>query len=117
MKKGFGKSPNAVFIALTVVSALLVTANSYAEDITVSKTIPNHLSTSPNETFFVVEDFVRSGKTGQKFVLKHGQCKGQDCKWGGHRTELFLYGQALIIGISPIFKLRCDIKGNYSSFH
>ena len=117
MKKGFGKSPNAVFIALTVVSALLVTANSYAEDITVSKTIPNHLSTSPNETFSVVEDFVQSGKTGQKFVLKHGQCKGQDCKWRGHRTELFLYGQALIIGISPIFKLRCDIKGNYSSFH
>ena len=38
MKKGFGKSPNAVFIALTVVSGLLVTANSYAEDITVSKT-------------------------------------------------------------------------------
>ena len=42
MKKGFGKSPNAVFIALTVVSGLLVAANSYAEDITVSKTIPNH---------------------------------------------------------------------------
>ena len=87
MKKGFGKSPKAVFIALTVVLELLVTANSYAEDITVSKTKPNHLSASPKETFFVVEDFVRSGKTGQKFILKHGQCKGQNCKWGAYRTE------------------------------
>ena len=86
MKKGFGKSPKAVFIALTVVSGLLVTANSYAEDITVSKTTPNHLSASPKNTFFVVEDFVRSGNTGQ-IILKHGQCKGQDCKWGAHRTE------------------------------
>ena len=75
MKKGFGKSPNAVFIALTVVSALLVTANSYAEEITVSKTIPNHLSASPKEPFFVVEDFVRSGKRDKSSNSSMGNAK------------------------------------------
>ena len=87
MIKGLAELLNAILIGLTLVLWLLATANSYAEDITVSKTINNHLSASPKETFFVVDDFVRSGKIGQKFVLKHGQCKGQDCKWGAHRTE------------------------------
>ena len=87
MKKGLSKLPNSLFIALSVVLGLLVTANSHGEDITVNKTITNHLSASPKETFAVVDDFVRNGKTGQKFILKHGQCKGQDCKWGAHRTE------------------------------
>jgi hypothetical protein len=87
MKKNLHKSLNVLLMALTSVFGLLIAVNSYAEDIPVSKTITNHFSASPKETFFVVDDFVRSGKTGQKFVLKHGQCKGQDCKWGAHRTE------------------------------
>ena len=116
MKKGSGKSPNAVFIALTVVSVLLVTANSYAEDITVSETITNHLSASPKETFFVVEDFVRNGKTGQKFILKHGQCKGQDCKWGAHRTERRLkakHASSKKVGNEVFYGLSIYIPENF----
>ena len=87
MRKSLAKSLNALFVVLASVFALLFTVNTYAEDIPVNKTETGPLSASPKETFFVVDDFVRSGKNGQKFVLKHGQCKGQDCKWGAHRTE------------------------------
>ena len=54
--------------------------------IKIELTKSNHLSVT-EESFYVVSDFVRAGEFGQKFIIKHGQCKGQDCKWGAHRTE------------------------------
>ncbi len=87
MMRSSTKSLNALSVVLTSVFALLLTVNSFAEDIPVNKTETGPLSASPKKTFFVVDDFVRSGKQGQKFVLKHGQCNGQDCKWGAHRSE------------------------------
>ena len=58
-----------------------------AKDISVKHTKTNHLSAKPKDTFFVQSDFVRAGDVAQMFILEHGQCKGQDCKWGAHRTE------------------------------
>ena len=69
LKKCIIKSPNALFVAITSVFGLLVTVNSYAEDIPVIKTITNHLSASP-ET---------SGPAGA-LAVGSGQCPG-----GRHR--------------------------------
>ena len=75
MKKGFGKSPNAVIIPLTVVSGLLVTANSYAEDIPASKTIPNHLSASPEETFLLLKILSEMEKQDKSSYSSMGNAK------------------------------------------
>ena len=37
--------------------------------------------------FEIVTDNVRAGKSAQKFEIRHGECKKQDCKWGVHRSE------------------------------
>ena len=58
-----------------------------AEDILPKKHTKSNLLSVTKDSFYIVSDVVRAGKTGQMFVLKHGQCKGQDCKWGAHRSE------------------------------
>ena len=58
-----------------------------AKDITVKHSKTNFLTAKPKDTFFVVEDFTRKGDKAQLFVLEHGQCGGQDCKWSAQRTE------------------------------
>ena len=40
--------------------------------------------------FEIITDNVRAGNSAQKFEVRHGECKGQDCKWGAHRSERHL---------------------------
>ena len=40
--------------------------------------------------FEIITDNVRAGKSAQKFEIRHGECKKQDCKWGAQRTERHL---------------------------
>jgi len=80
------------FWPLTIVVPILLVLILFpsiagAKDITVKHTKTGPLSVKTNDSFFVVEDFTRAGDKAQKFVLAHGQCKGQDCKWSASRYE------------------------------
>jgi len=71
-----------------VVLGLLFSLNSYAIDITIKKTKNHHLTAKPaKEHFMVNKDVVRDGEQSQKFILSHGSCNKQDCKWSAQRTE------------------------------
>ena len=58
---------------------------SYSEPVTIKKTVWHHMAVT--EHFKIVTGNVRAGKTAQKFEIRHGECKKQDCKWGAHRSE------------------------------
>ena len=58
-----------------------------AKDITWNQTKQHKLTANKKDSQHIVTDFVRAGDSSQMFVLKHGECGGQDCKWGAHRTE------------------------------
>jgi len=71
-----------------VVLGLLFSLNSYAIDITIKKTKNQHLTAKPSKEHFMVnKDVVRDGEQSQKFILPHGSCNKQDCKWSAQRTE------------------------------
>ena len=85
---------------------LFLSINALSEDITIKKTQNHHLTAKPIKNHFMVENqIVRSGKQSQKFILPHGVCNGQDCKWSAQRTERKvkgLYKTSKKFG-SPIF--------------
>ena len=58
---------------------------SYAGPVTVKKTVWHHMGVKKH--FEIITDNVRAGKSAQKFEIRHGECKKQDCKWGAHRSE------------------------------
>ena len=68
--------------------SLFVSNSSYSEPVTVKNTKWHHMDIKKH--FEIITDNVRSGKTAQKFEIRHGECKKQDCKWGAHRTERHL---------------------------
>ena len=61
---------------------------SYAGPVTVKKTKWHHMDIKKH--FEIITDNVRAGKSAQKFEIRHGECKKQDCKWGAQRTERHL---------------------------
>ena len=62
--------------------------NLIADEITLKKTKNHHLTAKPiKEHFMIDKEIVRSGVQSQKFVLSHGSCNKQDCKWSAQRTE------------------------------
>jgi len=61
---------------------------SYAGPVTVKKTKWHHMDIKKH--FEIITDNVRVGKSAQKFEIRHGECKKQDCKWGAQRTERHL---------------------------
>tara|TARA_Y100000741_G_scaffold188389_1_gene143374 strand:- start:89 stop:976 length:888 start_codon:yes stop_codon:yes gene_type:complete len=67
---------------------LILCNSSYAVPIVVKKTKWHHMDIKKH--FEIVTENVRLGKTAQKFEIRHGECKKQDCKWGAHRTEKHL---------------------------
>ena len=74
-------------IVIQILLAIVFQSIADAKDITVWHSKTNFLTAKPKETFFVVEDFTRAGDKAQLFVLEHGQCSGQDCKWSAQRSE------------------------------
>ena len=71
-----------------LIIGFLLSSNSYAIDITIKKTKNHHLTAKPvKEHFMVNKDVVRDGEQSQKFILSHGSCNKQDCKWSAQRTE------------------------------
>ena len=68
--------------------SLFVSNSSYSEPVTVKNTKWHHMDIKKH--FEIITDNVRSGKSAQKFEIRHGECKKQDCKWGAHRTERHL---------------------------
>ena len=60
----------------------------HSEPVTVKNTKWHHMDIKKH--FEIVTDNVRAGKSAQKFEIRHGECKKQDCKWGAHRTERHL---------------------------
>ena len=76
-----------------IVLGLLFNVNSFAKDITIKKTTNLHLTPKPIKNYFMADtEIVRAGKQSQKFVLPHGVCNGQDCKWSAQRTERIVKG-------------------------
>ena len=71
-----------------LVLASILCNSSYAVPIVVKKTRWHHMDIKKH--FEIVSENVRAGKTAQKFEIRHGECKKQDCKWGAHRTEKHL---------------------------
>ena len=67
------------------VLALIICNSSYAGPVTIKKTVWHHMGVKDH--FEIVTDNVRAGETAQKFEIRHGECKKQDCKWGAHRSE------------------------------
>ena len=65
--------------------ALILCNSSYAGPVTIKKTVWHHMGVKDH--FEIVTDNVRAGETAQKFEIRHGECKKQDCKWGAHRSE------------------------------
>ena len=74
-------------VAPILLVLILFPSTASAKDITVKHTQTGPLSANPKDTFFVVGDFTKAGDKAQMFVLAHGQCKGQDCKWSAQRSE------------------------------
>ena len=69
-------------ILVIFILGFLLNPNSYAIDITIKKTKNHHLTAKPaKEHFMVNKDVVRDGEQSQKFILSHGSCNKQDCKW------------------------------------
>ena len=68
--------------------SLFASNSSYSEPVTVKNTKWHHMDIKKH--FEIITDNVRSGKSAQKFEIRHGECKKQDCKWGAHRTERHL---------------------------
>ena len=68
--------------------SLFVSNSSYSEPVTVKNTKWHHMDIKKH--FEIITDNVRLGKSAQKFEIRHGECKKQDCKWGAHRTERHL---------------------------
>lgn len=71
-----------------VILSLFVCSLGYAEPVTVKKTKWHHMDIKKH--FEIITDNVRAGKSAQKFEIRHGECKKQDCKWGAQRTERHL---------------------------
>ena len=71
-----------------LVLSLIMCNLSYAGPVTVKKTKWHHMDIKKH--FEIITDNVRAGKSAQKFEIRHGECKKQDCKWGAHRTERHL---------------------------
>mgnify|MGYP001332285843 FL=1 len=71
-----------------LVLSLIMCNLSYAGPVTVKKTKWHHMDIKKH--FEIITDNVRAGKSAQKFVIRHGECKKQDCKWGAQRTERHL---------------------------
>ena len=66
----------------------LLNSNSYAIDITIKKTKNHSLTAKPIKKHFTVnKEVVRDGEQSQKFILSHGSCNKQDCKWSAQRSE------------------------------
>ena len=75
------------FLVILFIGVLL-SSNSYGIDITIKKTKNHHLTAKPIKNHFIVtNDVVRDGEQSQKFILSHGSCNKQDCKWSAQRTE------------------------------
>ena len=73
-------------IILTII--ILIPNISFSSDIIVKKTTNHHLTAKPTKNHFMIEDIiVRAGQKSQKFILPHGSCHKQDCKWSAQRTE------------------------------
>lgn len=86
LKTFFNFWPMTIVVPVLLV-LILFPSIAGAKDILPNKhTKSNDLSVT-KDSFYIVSDVVRAGDVSQKFVLAHGQCKGQDCKWGAHRTE------------------------------
>ena len=67
---------------------LLLSAESFAIDITLKKHFNHELTPKPTKDYFVInEEIVRAGKQSQKFILTHGGCYGEDCIRGSQRSE------------------------------
>lgn len=71
-----------------LVLSLIMCNLSYAGPVTVKKTKWHHMDIKKH--FEIITDNVRAGKSAQKFEIRHGECKKQDCKWGAQRTERHL---------------------------
>ena len=62
--------------------------NVIADEITIKKTKNHYLTAKPIKDHFTTnKEIVRAGEQSQKFVLSHGSCNKQDCKWSAQRTE------------------------------
>ena len=69
-----------------IVVLIFFTCNlGYTEPVTIKKTKWHHMDIK--EHFEIVDKNVRAGKSAQKFEIRHGECKKQDCKWVAQRTE------------------------------
>ena len=77
---------NIIFKILLL--TLILFNSSYAAPVVIKKTNWGHMSIKKH--FEIINENVRAGKTAQKFEIRHGECKKQDCKWGAHRTERHL---------------------------
>jgi hypothetical protein len=68
-----------------LVLTLILCNSSYAGPVTIKNTVWHHMGVKDH--FKIVTNNVRAGKSAQKFEIRHGECKKQDCKWGAHRSE------------------------------
>jgi hypothetical protein len=68
-----------------LVLTLILCNSSYAGPVTIKNTVWHHMGVKDH--FEIVTNNVRAGKSAQKFEIRHGECKKQDCKWGAHRSE------------------------------
>ena len=75
-----------LFTILFIILFSNIFNSSYAAPVTIKKTVWHHMGVKDH--FEIVTDNVRAGKTAQKFEIRHGECKKQDCKWGAHRSCL-----------------------------
>ena len=73
---------------IILIIIILIPNISFSSDINVKKTKNHHLTAKPTKNHFMIEDIiVRAGQRSQKFILPHGSCYKQDCKWSAQRTE------------------------------
>ena len=75
-------------IFITIFFGIFFNFNLIADEITLKKTKNHHLTAKPiKEHFTIDKETVRAGEQSQKFILSHGSCNKQDCKWSAQRTE------------------------------
>ena len=75
-------------IIIILFFGIFINLNLIADEITVKKTKNHYLTAKPiKEHFTINKEIVRAGEQSQKFVLPHGSCNKQDCKWSSQRTE------------------------------
>ena len=87
--------------------SLFASNSSYSEPVTVKNTKWHHMDIKKH--FEIITDNVRSGKTAQKFEIRHGECKKQDCKWGArapHLQSCFLHSPCLISNFCAVLPER-----------